>query len=917
MKFCRTILADDATHTLHMMLGNGHQLVGGRTSQMGRDGREEDGSLVAVTDGRLDVVDESVSETDDIDMVLTRLSTEEVSTLLEPAISRTATHYKSARTPAAEKSMILEEAGDYFDTGLSQSELPSPEQSSTPTVPTFPRSAEIGGSLATGSLPAPEVNRGIPMTPWKPGTKKFQILDGPQPESKSILKGVFSSRTRSLSGGAQALRKMLPKGVPSMSSVGNMFSPSSSPPKPKVTPQGSLLPRDRSTRNLVMRPEVTQTSNVESAARFVPIAKQKRVIDPQSHHDNDDVDTQLALRRSISESGLYHSLSRASSLGDDTRFEEQTEMINSRSKAIRDSWQDRSSFRMPQMPQLPSIPSMPRLSDFNFTRNFLANPSTPPRLITDTDLGTGILSAYPNKKKISVPPSPPLSGSPDRAPGLVDETLRTATATLSNTEVFDEAIKDLTGDVVIMGGYRGSVLRSTKTKRQVWVPVKVGLNIRKVDLEVGLEPEDDENMEDTIYSSGMLQNIGPVDIAKRLFKRLRETNNAKNGKLRIWDYGYDWRLSPHYLSRRLEQFLKTLPSNQPGGDGALVIAHSLGGLITRHVVNRNPELVSGVIYAGTPNGCINILGPLRNGDAVMLSSRVLTAQVNFTLRTSFLLLPEDGNCFIDINTKDKYPIDFFDVNEWIKYRLSPCTDAPLPPRNTRAPPSGPFDSLRNRSSSIQQKRKPTSVALKINDENDRSDLSTSLRSPPLSAKTLQASEILHNLAPNQDRTIGMQMDNNKSQTPHTASNTQSISTTVTIPRPAAIAYLTRILSEIKTFKQEMHFDPTLEASNRYPPAAIIYGKSIPTVFGAKVDGREGIACSDCYDNLAFASGDGVCLAKEAMLPEGYKCVSGGRISSDRGHITLLGDLNAVGRAIEAVRRGRARGIGLGLRKQSL
>lgn len=83
------------------------------------------------------------------------------------------------------------------------------------------------------------------------------------------------------------------------------------------------------------------------------------------------------------------------------------------------------------------------------------------------------------------------------------------------------------------------------------------------------------------------------------------------------------------------------------------------------------------------------------------------------------------------------------------------------------------------------------------------------------------------------------------------------------------------------------------------------------MYGAKVDGREGIACSDSYDNLVFASGDGVCLAREAMLPTGYKVVYGGRISSDRGHVTLLGDLNAVGRALEAVIKGRAKGIGLG------
>jgi hypothetical protein len=144
------------------------------------------------------------------------------------------------------------------------------------------------------------------------------------------------------------------------------------------------------------------------------------------------------------------------------------------------------------------------------------------------------------------------------------------------------------------------------------------------------------------------------------------------------------------------------------------------------------------------------------------------------------------------------------------------------------------------------------------------------------------------------------------------STNQSISTAVTIPREKAIAYLRRTLAETKKFKQELHFKPELSESNRYPPLALIYGKSIPTVYGAKVDGLEGIPCSDVYDNLAFASGDGVCLAKEAMLPDGYKAVNGGRISSDRGHVTLLGDLNAVGRALEALVKGRVKGIGKGV-----
>lgn len=70
--------------------------------------------------------------------------------------------------------------------------------------------------------------------------------------------------------------------------------------------------------------------------------------------------------------------------------------------------------------------------------------------------------------------------------------------------------------------------------------------------------------------------------------------------------------------------------------------------------------------------------------------------------------------------------------------------------------------------------------------------------------------------------------------------------------------------------------------------------------------------ADAYDELAFASGDGVVLARAAMAPEGYKVARAGIISSERGHVTLLGDMEAVGKCLNAIGRARRKGVGLGL-----
>lgn len=508
---------------------------------------------------------------------------------------------------------------------------------------------------------------------------------------------------------------------------------------------------------------------------------------------------------------------------------------------------------------------------------------------------------------------------PDLArPGSVPTTTK---QTNGATSVLDAVLEHLTGDVVILGGYRGSVLRSAQPPhRQLWVPVKLGLNMRKVNLEVGLDPEDEDNMEHHIFASGMLQNIGPVDVSKRLFKKLRECENAKTGRLRVHDFGYDWRLSPHRLSRRLISFLDRLPSNRPGTPaqqrGALVIAHSLGGLITRHAVNQRPELFSGVLFAGTPQRCINILGPLRNGDAVLLNEKVLTAHVNFTLRTTFVFLPEDGFCFVDKETQEEYRLDFYKVEDWIKHRLCPSVGQPvLPPA---LPRTGTFSSLLNLPDTL------ASLPLR---PRSNSQARKERRSMPAQQQHVGVQDAARKMVESvKERAVGApQMGSSSGTTASATMSTQADDGAATPPsslladatQARHMAYLARTLAETKQFRAELAHEPAREAANAYPPLAVLYAKDIPTVYAARVAGRDAIACADVYDDLVFRSGDGVVLARESMLPPGYALVRGGRVCTDRGHVTLLGDLPAVGRALEAVVRGRSKGIGLGLGGQGV
>lgn len=609
------------------------------------------------------------------------------------------------------------------------------------------------------------------------------------------------------------------------------------------------------------------------------------------------------LHRSTSDQSLFlrRVTSTGSSLGDDSRWENVQDQVNSRMKAIKDSLQD-SSIRLPRMPNVSNL----SLDAFrlDFTRPRAQSEAKRPMQTTNGgEYATHVTAPHgPHPLTDSIPAeiNPSVPSYLDQAPAKISiPAERNPKSTRSHLE---QALEYLTGDLVVLGGYRGSILRSAKPpNRQLWVPIKVGLNIRKVNLEVGLHPADEENMEDHIYASGMLSHIGPVDMGRRLLKRLRACRNAQDGTLRVHDYGYDWRLSPHLLSRRLIAFLEKLPCNANGVPdherGATFLAHSMGGLITRHSVNQRPELFRGVVYAGVPQHCVNILGPLRNGDDVLLSSNVLTAQVNFTLRSSFLLLPENGKCFIDKDTREEYPVNFFDVEHWKQYAWSPCIAPALPPAH---PPMNKglvgsmADMLPSFSSLALPGRKPS--------------VSRSREGKSLLADAANtASTKVHDVAnASSARSLDPQIG------PSSSSNHHGNTPQSTISLPDALAYLRRTLEQTLAFKSEMAHNPDHGSKNRYPPLAILYANNTPTVAAARVASRDGIRRADAYDDLQFGSGDGVCLARAAMLPPGYVYAKGGKVKTERGHVGLLGDLEAIGKLLAAVIEGRRKGTGLGL-----
>ena len=404
------------------------------------------------------------------------------------------------------------------------------------------------------------------------------------------------------------------------------------------------------------------------------------------------------------------------------------------------------------------------------------------------------------------------------------------------------------GNFVVIGGYRGSVLRDAKTKRRFWIPLRAGLNLRKVDLLIGPEEEDEKITQEKIIPDGMLTHVGPVDISRKLIRRLQLNPNVE-----VEDFGYDWRLSIGLVADHLKDRLQTIYDSQKDKKGTYIIAHSMGGLVAHKVLQDYTHLVRGIIYVGSPSQCPNILGPLRFGDEVLLNKKILNDEATFFMRSSFSFLPLDGRCFVDKNQKVRYDLDFFDPQVWIDLGLSPLVSS----------------SRKKNLSPIKSKGSMTSL---VN----------------LNAYVVGSQKLIKNLNP-------VTLLKNITSINETLENEQqSNECEYRTSYAKSLEYLERTLKKTKEFLLSLEYQPGKE----YPPLAIVYGNQVPTVRGAKINGLQDIIDGN-YSDFYYGPGDGV-VHHHWLLPErrGFPVVA--KVTSPTGHVSLLGDLTSVGEALIAI-----------------
>jgi pimeloyl-ACP methyl ester carboxylesterase len=256
--------------------------------------------------------------------------------------------------------------------------------------------------------------------------------------------------------------------------------------------------------------------------------------------------------------------------------------------------------------------------------------------------------------------------------------------------------------VIIVPGLTGSELVNSKTGEQVWfkarrakdddlrLPISANLGRNRDDLVPG----------DIIRSVQYFKMLPEVEIYERLIDVLQTRGGYKEGKWKnppkdghqdtYYVFAYDWRRdnveNARLLIRQMDQLRRSLRKPNLKFD---VIAHSMGGLITRYAamygtaeppaVNPKPSWAGAqyfdkVFLLGTPNeGSILSLNALLNGFSYIGGGLNLPFVQNidrfdvFTIQSIFQLLPREGSFVLYDENLQPLKVDLYDPKTWEEY----------------------------------------------------------------------------------------------------------------------------------------------------------------------------------------------------------------------------------------------------------
>jgi pimeloyl-ACP methyl ester carboxylesterase len=251
--------------------------------------------------------------------------------------------------------------------------------------------------------------------------------------------------------------------------------------------------------------------------------------------------------------------------------------------------------------------------------------------------------------------------------------------------------------VVFIHGVMGSKLRDISTGGELW-PGSIWriATSHYTEIALDIDPGTLEPRHDSIEAFAVTDNAIGKDFYGKIVKTLADVGNYRLAKIgqkidrsqkNYYVFYYDWRQDNVRTAARLADFIDQIREDYADPDLKVdIVAHSMGGLITRYYIRYGREDVLGgnefpvnmyggdrvrrVILLGTPNlGSVKMLNLFIDGVKLGTGEKIYTETLA-TMPSLFQLFPHPLNNWIVTSAGKPLDRDLFSVNLWRRFHWS-------------------------------------------------------------------------------------------------------------------------------------------------------------------------------------------------------------------------------------------------------
>ncbi|MGJ8664174.1 MAG: esterase/lipase family protein [Marinicella sp.] len=250
--------------------------------------------------------------------------------------------------------------------------------------------------------------------------------------------------------------------------------------------------------------------------------------------------------------------------------------------------------------------------------------------------------------------------------------------------------------VILIHGIMGSKLRDINSLEEIWFGNLIQLLFSNFSsIKLAIDPDTLEPIGNQLEAFEIADQAAGTDFYRAIIETLQNYAGYQlsepgqydpSVKRKLYLFNYDWRQDNHISAKKLSEFIKSIQDDHQDPDLKFdVIAHSMGGLVTRYylrygetdVLNNNdfPMNLSGaknirkVVLLGTPNlGSVGSVKSFIKGLKVGL--RNVPTEVLVTMPSVYQLFPHSINNWIIDTSGNSLNYDVFDIETWQQFQWS-------------------------------------------------------------------------------------------------------------------------------------------------------------------------------------------------------------------------------------------------------